>query len=74
MSVAVSRSRNTWGSVRKLPSGRWQARYRVDGVWRAAPSTYRTKGDANAFLASTRSDLERGTWLPPEQGRIRLKE
>jgi integrase len=43
-------------------------------VWRAAPSTYRTKSDANAFLASTRSDLERGTWMPPELGRIRLKE
>jgi integrase len=56
-----------------LPSGRWQARYRVDGVWRAAPTTYRTKGDADAFLAATRADLERGTWVPPERGNIGLQ-
>ncbi len=72
--VAVTRSRSSWGSTRKLPSGRWQARYRADGVWRAAPATYRTKRDAEAFLAATRADIERGTWLPPEQGRIPLRQ
>ena len=66
------RSRSAWGSTRKLPSGRWQARYRVDGTWRPAPSTFRTKRDADAFLAATRADLERGSWLPPERGRITL--
>jgi integrase len=35
--------------------------------------TYRTKGDADAFLASTRADLERGTWVPPERGNIALR-
>ena len=71
--VAGKTSRSPWGSTRKLPSGRWQARYRVDGVWRAAPTTYRTKGDADAFLAATRADLERGTWVPPERGNIALR-
>lgn len=71
--MAVTRSRSSWGSSRKLPSGRWQARYRVDGVWRTAPATYRTKRDAEAFLAAIRADTERGTWLPPEQGRIALR-
>jgi len=73
--VAVTtKSRSSWGSTRKLPSGRWQARYRVDNTWRAAPATYRTKRDAEAFLAATRADIERGTWLPPEQGRIPLRQ
>lgn len=72
--VPATRSRSSWGSTRKLPSGRWQARYRVDNTWRAAPATYRTKRDAEAFLAATRADLERGTWLPPEQGRIPLRQ
>jgi hypothetical protein len=49
-------------SVRKLPSGRYQARYRVEGRWKTAPATLRTKGEADAFLAATRADLERGTW------------
>ncbi len=73
VNVAGKTSRSPWGSTRKLPSGRWQARYRVDGVWRAAPMTYRTKGDADAFLAATRADLERGTWVPPERGNIALR-
>lgn len=72
--VAVTRSRSSWGNTRKLPSGRWQARYRADGVWRAAPATYRTKRDAEAFLAATRADIERGTWLAPEHGRIPLRQ
>jgi len=71
--IGQPRSRSAWGSTRKLPSGRWQARYRVDGTWRPAPSTFRTKRDADAFLAATRADLERGSWLPPERGRITLR-
>jgi integrase len=67
------RSRSSWGSIRKLPSGRYQARYRVDRRWRAAPTTYRTKRDADAFLAATRADLERGTWHDPEAGKIQLR-
>ncbi|MGO9911817.1 MAG: site-specific integrase, partial [Acidimicrobiales bacterium] len=70
--MAEVKSRSSWGSVRKLPSGRWQARYRVEGKWRSAAATFRTKRDAEGFLAATRADIERGTWLPPEQGHIPL--
>jgi hypothetical protein len=35
--------RSPWGSVRKLPSGRFQARYCVDLVGHNAPTTFRTK-------------------------------
>jgi integrase len=56
-----------------LPSGRYQARHRVDGVWRAAPTTFTTKRDAEAFLAASRADLERGTWVDPSAGRIQLR-
>jgi hypothetical protein len=47
--------RNAWGGVRKLPSGRFQAHYRVDGTWFNAPDTFRTKRDAQDFLAATRA-------------------
>jgi integrase len=60
--------------VRKLPSGRFQARYRVDLTWRAAPTTFRTKREADAFLAQTRADLDRGSWLDPARGDIALGE
>jgi integrase len=57
-----------------LPSGRWQARYRVEGVRLAAPITFRTKGEAEAYLAAMRTDLERGTWVAPDRGQVPLRE
>jgi integrase len=70
----VARGRSAWGSVRRLPSGRYQARYSRDGTWRAAPTTFTTKRGADAFLAATRADVERGTWLDPEAGKIKLAD
>lgn len=60
-----------FGSVRKLPSGRYQARY-VHGVthdgkpWRhTAPVTYRAKIDAEGWLSAERRKIDLGTWRPP---------
>jgi len=40
------------GTVRQLPSGRWQARYRQhDHTLKSAPVTFDTKLDASAWLA-----------------------
>jgi integrase len=66
--------RSSWGSIRRLPSGRYQARYRLDADEFAAPHTFRTKRDAESFLAGVRADVERGTWVDPEAGRITLAE
>ena len=62
-----------WGSVRKLPSGRYQARYRVDGKMAAAPTTFRTKRDAEAYLSTVRADMERGQWVNPASGKVTLR-
>lgn len=72
--VGEGRKRNAWGGVRKLPSGRYQAHYRVNRVWYTAPTTYRTKRDADIFLAATRADIERGTWINPNAGKITLDD
>ena len=66
--------RNSWGGVRKLPSGRFQARYRVEGRWFSAPTTFRTKHEADAFLAATRTAVDRGSWVDPNDGSISLNE
>lgn len=66
-------SRASWGSVRKLPSGRYQARYRVDGKMVGAPRTFRTKRDAEAYLSTVRADMERGTWVDPGAGKVTLR-
>jgi hypothetical protein len=41
----------SFGSVRKLPSGKFQVRYFHLGRRIAADSTFATKADARAFLA-----------------------
>lgn len=64
-----------FGTVRKLPSGRWQARYRtIDGRLSSAPLTFKTKGDAGRWLASVEADKARGVWLDPKAGRAPLAD
>jgi integrase len=67
-------SRQSWGSVRRLPSGRYQARYKVDGETYTAPRTFETKREADAFLAEMRVAMDRGTWVDPNAGRMTLVE
>lgn len=65
--------RRHFGTVRRLPSGRWQARYRLaSGRLITAPATYDTKGDATRWLAMIEADQARGLWLDPRAGKIRL--
>ena len=61
-------NRSGFGSTRKLPSGRWQARYTTpDGTRRVtAPVTFDTKLDAETWLSTVRADLVRGAWMPPD--------
>ena len=49
----MARQRNVWGSVRKLPSGRYQARYTVNGRSHAAPTTFATKRVARQLHGTT---------------------
>jgi len=64
------RRASSFGSVRKLPSGRWQASYWHDGERHTAPTTFPTKGDGTAWLASVRTDIGRGAWVDPAAGSI----
>jgi integrase len=65
--------RRRFGRIRKLPSGRWQARY-PDSVGEliSAPQTFATKTDADRFLATVETDIARGTWFDPRAGAISL--
>lgn len=66
---AVSkRSRRSYGMVRRLPSGRYQASHLApDGQRHNAPYTFDTKGDADAWLAAQRTDIARGEWEKPDK-------
>jgi integrase len=62
-----------FGSVRRLPSGRWQARYLLDDGRRLkSPRTFATKTDATLWLDNARTDLAAGLRSDPERGRQTL--
>lgn len=64
-----------FGRVRKLPSGRYQARYAgPDGVDRPAPHTFERKADADRWLAGVEAELLRGDWRDPDAGRVLLED
>jgi len=71
LGMAASRRRH-FGTVRKLRSGAWQARYWMAGTQRPGPTTFRTRGDALAWLSAAEADQRRGTWIDPKAGRVSL--
>ncbi|MFV2175395.1 tyrosine-type recombinase/integrase [Actinomadura sp. LOL_016] len=60
-----------FGRVRKLPSGRFQARYQgPDGLDRPAPNTFATKRDAERWLVLKEAEISRGEWIDPDAGKV----
>jgi integrase len=67
--------RSSYGTVRALPSGRFQARHTgPDGEMRTAPHTFDTHRAAEDWLAGQRTDTARGTWRAPERGAVPLAD
>lgn len=65
----------SFGNVRRLPSGKWQARYLgPDGLRRTAPHTFDTKTAAARWLRLTESELTRGEWTDPEKARVTVEQ
>lgn len=67
--------RRQFGRVRRLPSGRWQARY-PDGTGRdvPGPGTFATKHDARRFLTAIEAEQLKGTYIDPRGGRTTLAD
>jgi integrase len=66
----------SFGTIRQLPSGRWQARYRDPDTNRlvAAAQRFATKKEASSWLSSVQTDISRGAWVDPSAGRVTLAE
>ena len=63
----ASRGQRYFGTTRKLPSGRIQARYTgPDGCRYAAPTTFDSRQYAEAFLARVHGDIQAGRWVSPD--------
>ncbi len=68
------KARRTTGSIRRLPSGRYQARVRLDdGRLLPAPETFTTKGAADRWLASVVTEQAQGKWVDPRAGEVPLR-
>jgi integrase len=68
-------NRRRFGKVRKLPSRRWQASYLgPDGRRRNGPDTFRTKSEAEQWLAAAETDLRRGSWVDDGLARVRFED
>lgn len=64
-----------FGTVRKLASDRWQARYiGPDGERYTAPETFETRSDAQDWLNLTRADIERNHWRDPDAGAVNFEK
>lgn len=60
------RSRRTFGRIRKLPSGRYQAAYTgPDGRVHGADKTFAAKIDAEGWLSERRREIDRELWSAP---------
>ena len=65
------RKSRTFGSLRQLPSGKWQARYRgPDSLLYTAPGTFPRKSDGARWLALTEAEILFGNWIDPEGTRV----
>jgi integrase len=64
-----------FGTVRKLPSGRYQIRYPgPDGRMWPGPSTFERKGDADKALVLIEAQMSAGNWTDPERGKVKLED
>ncbi|WP_182881728.1 tyrosine-type recombinase/integrase [Microbispora sp. H10949] len=69
--MAQKSSKRRFGAVRKLPSGRYQARYRgPNGVMYPAPTTFATEREADRWLALKEAEIHRGEWSSPDAGMV----
>ena len=59
--------RRSFGHLRRLPSRRYQASYLgPDGDRHVAPTTFQTKGDAEAWLSLQSAAITEGRWRPAQ--------
>jgi integrase len=67
--------RRRFGSIRHLPSGRYQARYLgPDDVYRPADDTFETKADAEEWLTLKEAEILEDDWIDPDAGEILLSD
>jgi integrase len=66
----MARSKRQFGTIRRMPSGRYQALYSAPGRGRVfAPHTFAKRIDAEGWLHTRRLEVENGRWNPTATAR-----
>jgi hypothetical protein len=64
-----------FGTVRKLPSGRYQVRYPgPDGLLRPGEETFARKGEAERYLTIVEAQMAKREWIDPDRAKVRLQD
>ncbi|MDS1271581.1 hypothetical protein RIF23_14900 [Lipingzhangella sp. LS1_29] len=67
--------RRQFGAVRRVSSGRWQARYQgPDGSIRNADRTFDNRKDAERWLSLKESEIARHEWVDPDAGAVPFED
>ena len=70
----MAKGKRQFGNVRKLPSGRFQARYTApDGGYVTAPQTFAAKIHAETWLGDRLREIDAGAWIPQAVAERRRK-
>lgn len=69
----MTRTIDRAGSIRRLPSGRWQARATTPEGTRQSIGSFETERDANTALTLYLADMHRGTAHDPAKSRVTVK-
>ncbi|MFC4061174.1 tyrosine-type recombinase/integrase [Planomonospora corallina] len=71
--MANKPGKRRFGSIRKLPSGRFQIRYPgPDGRMRTGETTYERERDADKALSLLEAKLTAGGWTDPQRAKVKL--
>lgn len=63
----AKRTKRSFGGLRQLPSGRWQAKYTApDGMSYKAPRTFAAEDDAVGWLNAERRLIDLDVWTSPD--------
>jgi integrase len=66
--ASMARQRRRFGTIRRLPSKRYQVRYvGPDGIAHLGPRTFLAKADAERFLQGIEIEIHDGTWVSPSE-------
>jgi excisionase family DNA binding protein len=68
-------SKRSFGTVGRLPSGRYRARYRDPATGQqVSGGTFPSRADAERWLAAAQIDQARGAWVDPRAGEVLLRD